>query len=114
VRLVLAVLRSRCAGLPVPVCLAADTSPLDGFRAFVCFLSRFSNRSVAATRDHSQAAVEQPPIQMSFDQQEPIIARMSHQLTARLHQLLLQGRHRPILNLHRQRWPSLPVAQIVL
>ncbi len=35
VRLDLAVLRSRCAGLPGPLCLAADTSPLDGFRASV-------------------------------------------------------------------------------
>ncbi len=30
--------------LPAPVCLAADTSPLDGFRALVCFLSWFANR----------------------------------------------------------------------
>ena len=36
-------------GLPGPVCLAADTSPLDGFRALVCFLSWFANRPGAAT-----------------------------------------------------------------
>ena len=26
---------------PAPVCLAADTSPLDGFQALFCFLSWF-------------------------------------------------------------------------
>ncbi len=36
-------------GLPAPVYLAADTSPLDGFRALVCFLSRSANRPAAAT-----------------------------------------------------------------
>ncbi len=30
--------------LPAPVCLAADTSPLDGFRTVVCFLPWFANR----------------------------------------------------------------------
>ncbi len=35
--------------LPAPVCLAADTSPLDGFRALDCFLSWFANRPAAAT-----------------------------------------------------------------
>ncbi len=35
--------------LPAPVCLAADTSPLDGFRALVRFLSWFANRPAVAT-----------------------------------------------------------------
>jgi hypothetical protein len=39
--LVLAILRSRCAGSPAPICLAADTFTLDPFSAVVCLLSRF-------------------------------------------------------------------------
>ncbi len=35
--------------LPAPLCLAADTSSLDGFRALVFFPSWFANRPVAAT-----------------------------------------------------------------
>ncbi len=38
-------------------------------------------------RDHSQHAAEQPPTQMSFGQQKPIIARMPHQPTARFKNL---------------------------
>src|ERR1700730_7557365 len=34
---------------PVPVCLAANVSPLDDFRALVCFLSWVVNRPAATT-----------------------------------------------------------------
>ena len=57
--------------LPAPVSLAADTSPLDGFRALVCFCTGSLTARQRQRRDHSKHAAEQRPTQMSFGQQEP-------------------------------------------
>ena len=97
VRLILAVLRSRCAGFACPACLAADTDPARPLLAPKITLSPGSLPvRQRQCRDRSQHAAEQPPAQVPFGLQKPIISRMFHQPPSRFHQPLLQARQGPV------------------
>lgn len=101
--------------LPVPVvrlvcflpspCLSADTCAPGRLLSRLTFISAsLAVRQRPRQRsDHSQHAAKTLPREMPFGQKQPVIARMFHQPSARLHQGLLQTRQRPVPNLLRQR-----------
>ena len=55
--------------------------------------------------DPPNHASKKPPVQMSFRQQQPVVAGMFHQPSTGLHQPLLQARQRPVLDSLGQRQP---------
>ena len=56
---------------------------------------------------------EQPPRQMAFRQQQPVVPRVLHQPAAGLHQPLLQTGQRPVVDSLRQHQSPPQVAQVV-
>ena len=91
-------------GVAVRVSPAQPASPLtlvrpDHFRAPKITLSPGSLAVwQRQCRDRSQHAAEQPPAQVPFGRQKPVISRMFHQPSARFHQPLLQTRQRPVVD----------------
>jgi hypothetical protein len=94
--------------LPAPLRLAVDTSPLDGFRALVCFLSWFTNRPApAAPREPPRTARAPRPVGVNAGvEDEPRRSRRAQleivthaSLTSRLLFGFAQGKKpRPIRN----------------
>ena len=63
--------------------------------------------------DPPQHVAEQPPGQMPFRQQEPVVPGVLHQPAAGFHQPLLETRERPALDPRRQDQSAPEVAQVV-
>ena len=63
--------------------------------------------------DPPQHVAEQPPGQMPFRQQEPVVPGVLHQPAAGFHQPLLETRERPAFDPRRQDQSAPEVAQVV-
>ena len=63
--------------------------------------------------DPPQHVAEQPPGQMPFCQQEPVVPRMLHQPASSFHQPLLETGERPALDPRRQNQSTPEVTQVV-
>ena len=66
-----------------------------------------------SAQDPPQHVAEQPPGQMPFRQQEPVVPGMLHQPASGFHQPLLETRERPALDPRRQDESAPEVAQVV-
>jgi hypothetical protein len=94
---------------------SGDTSPcVSGVVIAICSTLRCAlSHWRRQHRDLPQHAGKQPPRQMPFGQQQPVVARMLDEPSTGLHQPLLQAGQRPLPDPRGQRQPPPQIPEVI-